>query len=190
MGCFEKPFQLRVRGELVDVLPTASDDAGDGTWTCEVAGTRRYFDLPDGMLDWVEEGEWVVCSFGSFELWARRSEGRVEYRGRVELDGREVFSEASWDEEQALWSLANALPAVSVPRACFFCRWSEVEKSAGWGHLSCNVEQAAAYEHHLEHGDRRWPFLTNQWVDEWHGCPKWQLRPLGFGYRAGGHRDG
>lgn len=190
MGHLEKPFQLWIGAACVPVTPAPDDHEGDGSWTFELDGARFYFDLPDGPADLVPEGVWVRCSFGSFDLCVRRNDGRVEYRAELVLDGAVVASDVSTDEERALWELANALPPALAPKACFFCRHSEVEKSTGWGHLCCNVREAAAHERHVETGNRLWPFLTNDWVDEWHSCSEWKLRPAGFGYRGGGHRDG
>jgi hypothetical protein len=70
---------------------------------------------------------------------------------------------------------------------CFFCRWSDVEASTGWGHLARFVEQGAEYDSYFAAGKTpKWvaSALRCLWVDEWHSYERWVLRPKDYGYRG------
>ncbi len=185
MGNYTKPFRVRVGDRLADVVPAG--DASDGPWVCQWGGEERSFDDVADFAALAPDGDWVTCDFGTFAVHVRKAASRVEYRAEAIIEGTTIESGIHHDEEAALWELANAVAPSAVPRACFFCRYSEVEKSAGWGHLCCNVADKKSYEAWASSPGRTWPLLSGKWVDEWDGCDEWEVRPRGHGYRGGGH---
>lgn len=172
-------------------------------------GTVPYRAIVDGVTHEIRDKEWhygggvveidhpadfvaplapgvvVRLDFDRFALdvW-RDAAGKPRYRAS---SGASVGAETH-DEERALWSLLTTLGDERAPRACFFCRWSDVEPSTGWGHLGCFVENQAAYTSAATSDEpRRRKWVTSlgcTWVDEWDGCDEFSVRPRGYGYRG------
>jgi hypothetical protein len=143
-------------------------------------------DLPADLAAALQPGEELVVNYGPFAMGLRRDgEGRVWLRGALgEAQGPE-----RQDEELALWALLEALGEERAPRACFYCRWSDVEPSSGWGNLGCFLQAGPAYDRFLAEakpGQLRWitSRLPLRWVREWESCPAFALRPHGLGYRG------
>lgn len=182
------PYWAELRGERYPVQPSEGDERG--VWTL-VCGTERLaVDVPEDLLAAVPAGESVTADFGSFTLTLCRAEdGRTRYRAAARgADGHEVTGPTETDDESACWGLLALLGDEQAPRACFFCRWSDVEPSTGWGHLGCAVAHAETY-HRLataaEPRRRKWgPQELLDWVDEWHTCERFDVRPPGYGYRG------
>ena len=80
----------------------------------------------------------------------------------------------------ALWGIHTLVS--SEPR-------QERQQSAtGWGNLGCAVDHAAEYHEVATSPDgrrRKWgPCGMLTWVDEWYGCLRFEVRPVGYGYRV------
>ncbi|MFO0602161.1 MAG: hypothetical protein U0324_03250 [Polyangiales bacterium] len=171
-------------GKQRGVVRRAEGDE-EGTWTWVVGDARLAIDAPDDFLRHVGAGDVVTMALGPFEVdvW-RGADGKARYRGRV--DGRDGPERT--DVEWALWALVGDGEA---PRACFFCRWADVEPSTGWGNLGCHA-LAAGYDEVARSPDPlRRKYGRNGmavWVVEWHGCDGFALLPRGYGYR--GRRSG
>lgn len=187
-GRFETPFAAIVRGERCLVRQAEGDE--EGNFTLVLGDARIAVDHPSDLVRAVPEGEAVVASFGPFELVMRRAEdGRCRYVARTPAkDGTLVTGPEDTDEEIALWRLLERLGDDQAPRACFFCRWSEVEPSTGWGNMGCAVRHADAYDAvatSTEPRRRKWgPQSMLSWVDEWQTCDRFEVRPVGYGYRG------
>ncbi len=142
-------------------------------------------DHPSDALALVEVGEVVAADFGRFELLMQKGEdGKTRYRASAEG----VIGPEHEDEELACWGLLALLGDDHAPRACFFCRWSEVEPSSGWGNLGCAVAHREAYHRvatSSEARKRKWGASgLLRWVDEWFSCDAFEVRPVGYGYRG------
>jgi len=166
-------------GDWAPVREALDEEAAALIW--EHASGPRVADHPD---DFVFDSVEVEIDYGPFALHVRRgTTSRMLYRARI---GDVVGPEHS-DEERALWSVLELVG--DAPRACFFCKWSDVEASTGWGNFGCFVEQRAAYERYVaEHAGKaslKWvSSLGCTWVEPFHGCDRFELRPIGFGYRG------
>ncbi len=130
-------------------------------------------------------GVQVTIDYARFAVtvW-RDAAGKTHYRGsRGDVSGPE-----RGDAEAALRTLLDVLGDADAPRACFFCRWSDVENGTGWGHLGCFVDRKAAYDHFVTAtGGPGLKWVTGLgcgWVDEWHSCDEFEVRPIGYGYRG------
>lgn len=182
------PYWAELLGERCLVRP--AEDHEDGTWTLVRGAELHPVDLPEDLLAGVQPGESVTADFGSFTLTMWLAEdGRPRFRAATRSsEGAEVMGPVETNDEQACWGLLATLGDEHSPRACFFCRWSDVEPSTGWGHLGCAVASADAYDQVATSPDarrRKWGsqgMLT--WVDEWHHCERFEVRPHGYGYRG------
>lgn len=171
----EVPYRAIVDGVTYEIR--------DKEW--HYRGTVVEVDQPADFLTPLAPGVEVRLDFERFALHVGRDEdGKPRYRAIV---GDRVGADSN-DEERALWSLLTALGDDQAPRACFFCRWSDVEPSTGWGHLGCFAENKAVYASAAESDEpRRRKWVTSlgcSWVDEWDGCDEFEVRPLGYGYRG------
>ena len=177
------PYKALLRGRSYPVRPATA--AEEGLFTLELDTTCVSIDEPSDLVAVVEQGAEATADFGAFLLvmW-RAPDGRLRYRARTQ----DVSGSASPDDETACWSLLDALGDARAPRACFFCRWSDVEPSTGWGHLGCAVDHSEDYHAVATSSDarrRKWgPQSLLTWVMEWHSCPRFEVRPLGYGYRG------
>lgn len=184
----DAPFRVCVDGRAYPARE-ASEERYEA-YVVLVDGVEHGFDLLEEVLElpMVDERRGVTLDFGRFELALRRRDGRVVFQAAASAGGVRVTSRESGDEERALWDLAARLEDAQAPRACFFCRWSEVGPSSGWGHLGCMIAVADAYHERVTRGSAweiKWAStLRRDWVDEWHSCARWELRPLGYGYRG------
>lgn len=182
------PYFAELLGGRYLVRPAEGDEAG--TWTL-VCGTEHFpVDTPADLLAAAPPGTAVTADFGSFRLtlWSAE-DGRPRYRAGVRArDGAEITGAVETDDERACWSLLAILGDERAPRACFFCRWSDVEPSTGWGHLGCAIEHAEAYHRvatEAEPRKRKWGTQgLLAWVDEWHACERFEVRPHDYGYRG------
>jgi hypothetical protein len=174
-------------GERWGVVRAARDDE-DGGWIWELDGRLIPIDVPSDFTAAVEPGVEVTIDYGRFGLivW-RDAAGQVHYRGTC---GAVVGPERS-DEELALWALLDQLGDGAAPRACFFCRWSEDENPAGtgWNHLGCVLPRKAEYDAAATSDEarrRKWgcTAMVSEYVDEWHVCDEFEVRPVGYGYRG------
>ncbi len=168
-----------VRGEL-----RPSNDAESGRFTLTAGGVTRPVDGPEDWVEGAELGAEVSVDYGGFTLTVRRAPKGKRYRASA----LGVRGEERVDEELALWSLLEALGEERAPRACFFCKWADVEAGGGWGNYGCFVEASAAYEKYCagESGAAlKWvTSLGPRWIDPWESCDRFRLRPVGFGYRV------
>ncbi len=185
----DSPFSLRIDGRAH--LARVADEARDEAYLVDIDGATHGFDLLDEVLDMavVDPRRGVTLDFGRFALELRRVDGRVRYRAAAVAGGRRICTKEHLDEERALWELAARLPGDATPRACFFCRWSDVEPNTGWGNLACFVERADEYHQIATQGsarERKWvtAAIERSWVDDWHSCARWEPRPVGYGYRG------
>ena len=183
-GRYITPFAAIIGGARFVVRASAGDEPGN--FTLEHGDARIPVDHPSDLLAAAPAGERVTADYGAFTLTVWQGEdGRPRYRAAAQ--GKEP-AEDDDDEERACWRLLALLGDASAPRACFFCRWSEVEPSAGWGNLGCAVESATAYDAIARSTDsrrRKWgPQGLLEWVDEWAVCERFEVRPLGYGYRG------
>jgi hypothetical protein len=131
-----------------------------------------------------EDDEEGTADFGRFSLamWTAE-DGHPRYRAQAQS----VQGPVDEDEERACWGLLARLGDENAPRACFFCRWSDVEPSTGWGHLGCGVALAEDFHRRATSPDprtRKWISCGLDWVDEWHSCERFEVRPQGYGYRG------
>ncbi len=177
------PYMVRIRDQQFLVRPSREQE--DGNWTLEFGEQRVPIDLPDDLLGVAAGQESVFCEFGPFTLELRRGpDGRPLYRAHAQG----ACGQEDRDEERACWSLLDVLGDEKAPRACFFCRWSDVEPSTGWGHLGCALAHAKTYHEVATSNDpmRRKYSASSllDWVAEWHCCAHFEVRPFGYGYRG------
>lgn len=182
------PYAVEIRGERFVVRPSESDE--DGCFTLVHGDRRLPVDLLVDLLAAVDAGERVMADFGAWAivLW-RASDARPRYQARARSsEGVWIDGPVDDDEERACWALLARLGDDRAPRACFFCRWSDVEPSTGWGHLGCAVAYGKTYHEVATSPDprrRKWgPQGLLAWVDEWHLCGRFEVRPVGYGYRG------
>lgn len=177
------PYRALLRGRAHPVRPATRDE--EGLFILERDDERVSFDEPADLLSLVAHGEEVTADFDTFALViSRGSNGRPLYLARAQgVEGAQ-----SPDDELACWTLLDALGDARAPRACFFCRWSDVEPSSGWGNLGCAVAHADAYDAVATSSDarrRKWGHTAMlSWVMEWHSCERFEVRPYGYGYRG------
>ena len=175
------PFHAIVGGARFPVR--AAVDGEPGNFTLVMGEQRFPIDHPAELLRAAQPGEKVVADFGRFSLTVWRDE-RVWYRAAA--DG--AVGPDDTDDERACWRLLDVLGEERAPHACFFCRWSEVEPSTGWGNLGCAVKHAAEYDAVATSSDarrRKWGAQALlEWVDEWFSCERFAVRPKGYGYRG------
>ncbi|MBL8952329.1 MAG: hypothetical protein JNK82_16235 [Myxococcaceae bacterium] len=178
------PFTAIIGGHRFTVRGATRDEPGN--FTLCFGEQRVEVDDPEDLLAVVATGEEVIADFGRFALTlSRPAGGRVQYTAHA----AGVKGPAADDVELACWGLLELLGDERAPRACFFCRWSEVEPSTGWGNLGCTVGSRAEYDRVATSPDarrRKWSStaLIQEWVDEWHGCAHFEVRPKGYGYRG------
>jgi hypothetical protein len=81
---------------------------------------------------WV--GALLTAHVERFHLHLYRGEdGRPRYSGAVgAIEGPD-----DCDDERAQWGLLDRLGDPPAPRACFVCRWSDVESGPGSSNLDC-----------------------------------------------------
>jgi len=176
------PYSAIIGGRRFTVRGALEDESG--SFTLLFGEQRVHVDEPADLLSVVGPGEKVIADFGAFAITLWR-DGRVRYVAHA--DG--VKGPECHDLELACWALLDMLGDEKAPRRCFFCRWSDVEPSTGWGNLGCAVERAQEYHQVAtapEPRRRKWgpQALFGDWVDEWYGCEKFEVRPRGYGYRG------
>jgi hypothetical protein len=180
-------YWVEIGGERALVRPSEGDE--DGCFTLVLGARRIPVDVLADLLAAVIPGERVVADFGSFAIALRAGDdGKPRYQALSRRNAEPVAGPVETDEELACWGLLAVLGDDRAPRACFFCRWSDVEPSTGWGHLGCAVDGAETYHAIATSPDprrRKWgPQAMLRWVDEWHACERFEVRPLGYGYRG------
>jgi hypothetical protein len=177
------PYRAIVRGTPHLVRPAVDEETGN--YTLELGDARIHVDHPADLLAAVTDGEEVTADFETFSLTVRRAEdGRPRYRASAQG----VTGPEDKDEEIACWRLLDLLGDENAPVACFFCLWSEVEPSTGWGNLGCAIKYADTYHDIATSTDTRrrkyGPSGMLDWVTEWHRCERFEVRPYGYGYRG------
>jgi hypothetical protein len=169
------PYAAIVHGRRVQV-----ELAGKGDpciWKLMLDGRQIDISEPEDLLTISDP---ATADFGHFTLQMRTVRKRTLYLASA--DGKRGLE--STDVEQALWSLMRQTQA---PMTCFFCRWSDVEPSTGWGNLGCFIDDGKRYDAYIAAGQRlKWVTTVAKcvWTDEWHSCQSWSLRPKGHGYRG------
>jgi hypothetical protein len=178
------PHRASVGNESGDVRAARGDESGNWTW--EFGERLVHIDQPSDFTSAVEQGVEVKIDYGRFGLIVWRSvDGQLHFRGTA---GGTTGPERN-DDELAMWALLDEVGDAATPRACFFCRWSDIEPSTGWGNLGCFVDRKAAYDEIATCNDprrRKWVSSTLKpvWVDEWYYCEQFELRPVNYGYRG------
>ncbi len=176
------PFAAIIGGRRFVVRGAQGDETGN--FTLVFGEERVHVDDPADLLKVVTPGERVMVDFGAFGVTVWR-DAQVWYAAHAEG----VKGPACPDLEAACWALLEVLGDTRAPHACFFCRWSDVEPSTGWGNLGCAVDRRADYDRVATSSDartRKWgpqPLLL-EWVDEWYGCGRFEVRPRRYGYRG------
>jgi hypothetical protein len=162
------------------VVRAAKDDE-PGAFTLVLGEQLVAVHSPEDLLSVADRAS---CDFGAFSLTLWKQDGRTRYRA----SSGGVAGPDAGDEERACWGLLDVLGDAKAPRACFFCRWSDVEPSTGWGNLGCAVKHAREYDEIATSADarrRKWGAQgLLDWVDEWFACDRFEVRPRGYGYRG------
>jgi hypothetical protein len=178
------PHRASACDRSAQVRPARDDEPG--LWTWEFDGRSIPVDVPSDFTAAVDRGVEVTIDYARFSLivW-RGADGALRYRAVLGA----VAGPERRDEELALWALLEQLGDTASPRACFFCRWSDVEPGSGWGNLGCFVAQKVEYDAIATSEDnrrRKWvtSTLPPVWVDEWYACDQFEVRPIGYGYRG------
>ena len=177
------PFHAIIGGARFLVRKALDEEPG--TWTLVLGEQLVDVDEPKDLLKVAAPGDRVSADFGAFSITMWRDADRTWYSAAAEG----VAGAANTDLEEACWALLRELGDDRAPKACFFCKWSDVEPSTTWGNMGCAVANAAQYEEVATSSDgrrRKWgpQPLMSVWVDEWFACERFTVRPKGFGYRG------